>query len=55
MSRFEKFQAAVFNAQAKLYDDTNQKRLFVGKINEVGLYSCWIQLTLSLKARMATW
>lgn len=38
MSTFEKFQAAVYTVQAKLVDDTNQRRLFIGKVNEGGLY-----------------
>lgn len=37
MSAWEKVQAAIFTAQAKLVDDTNQRRLFVGKVNQGGL------------------
>ena len=37
MSPLEKVKAAIYTAQAKLVDDTNQRRLFVGKVNEGGL------------------
>ena len=37
LTAVEKVKAAVFTAQAFLYDDTNQKELFVGKVNAGGL------------------
>jgi len=37
MSAWEKAQAVVYTAQAKLVDDANQRRLFVGKVNAGGL------------------
>lgn len=38
MSAWEKVQAAIFTAQAKLVNDANQRRLFVGKVNQGGLF-----------------
>ena len=38
MSTWEKAKAVAFTAQAKLVDPTNQRRLFVGKVNDGGLY-----------------
>lgn len=37
MEGLERVKAAVYTVQAKLYDDTNQRRLFVGKVNAGGL------------------
>ena len=36
MEGLERVKAAVYTVQAKLYDDTNQRRLFVGKVNAGG-------------------
>lgn len=38
MGKWEKVKAVAFSAQAKLVDPTNQRRLFVGKVNDGGLY-----------------
>ena len=38
MTLVEKFKAAVFNAQAVLFDPTNQRAQFVVKVNEGGLF-----------------
>ncbi len=38
MNLVEKFKAAVFNAQAVLFDPTNQRAQFVAKVNEGGLF-----------------
>ena len=37
MQGTERLLAKVYTVQAKLYDDTNQRKLFVGKVNDGGL------------------
>ena len=37
MQGTERLLAKVYTMQAKLYDDTNQRKLFVGKVNDGGL------------------
>ena len=38
MSTWDKAKAVVYTTQAALVDDTNQRRLFVSKLNEGGLF-----------------